>query len=119
MRACRGSVVKLFRHPCSSPVVTDLYDELQTAERNVLIAEFYSRDVALLGPKASTLELNSLTDAWPGMNGLQRRSTMQRLIQSLQPILEKAYVDPPPIHRCAISQTFQVEFPSLEQNCER
>lgn len=99
VRACKGSVVKLFRHPCGSPVLTDLYDELQTAERNVLVAEFYSREVALLGPKASTLTLNSLTEAWPEMDGLQRRSTMQRLIQSLHPILEKAYVDPPPIHR--------------------
>lgn len=99
LRACKGSVVKLFRHPCGSPVLTDLYDELPTAERNVLVAEFYSREVALLGPKAATLTVSNLTEAWPEMDSLQRRSTMQRLIQSLHPILEKAYVDPPPIHR--------------------
>lgn len=103
MRGCKGNVVKLFRHPCGSPVLTDLYDELQTADRNALIAEFYSREIALLGPKASTATLSSLVDAWPEMDGPRRRSTMQRLIQSLHPILEKAYVDPPPIHRFALT----------------
>jgi hypothetical protein len=99
-RALKGSVVKLFKHPCGSAVMADLYEELPSAERNAMIAEFYSQQAALLGPKASTATLHSLVDAWPLMDGTVRRATLQRLFLSLQPILEKAYVDPPAIHRC-------------------
>lgn len=91
--------MKLFKHPCGSPVIADLYDELPAAERNGLIAEFYSRETALLGAKTSTATLKSLVEAWPSMDGTDRRSTMQRLILALQPIIEKGYVDPAPIHR--------------------
>lgn len=94
--------MKLFKHPCGSAVVADLYEELSAADRNAIVAEFYSRETALLGAKSSTATLKSLVDAWPTMDGTERRSTMQRLIMALQPIIEKAYVDPPAIHRYAL-----------------
>ena len=83
-------------------MVADLYEELPAADRNAIVAEFYSRETALLGAKTSTATLKSLVDAWPAMDATEKRSTMQRLILALNPIIEKAYVDPPAIHRCAL-----------------
>lgn len=94
--------MKLFKHPCGSAVIADLYEELPAADRNAIVAEFYSRETALLGAKASTATLRSLVDAWPAMDATERRMTMQRLILALNPIIEKAYVDPPAIHRHAL-----------------
>lgn len=98
----RGSAVKLFRHPVGSAVAADLYAELPAAERNALLAEFYGREHAVLGGPASAAgKLGSLVDAWGGMDAAKRRATLKHLIGALAPIIEKAYVDPPPMHRCA------------------
>ena len=101
--------MKLFKHPCGSAVVADLYEELPAADRNAIVAEFYSRETALLGAKTSTATLKSLVDAWPTMDSTEKRSTMQRLILALNPIIEKAYVDPPAIHRCECPLYFKLE----------
>ena len=103
-RACKGNVVKLFRHPCGSPVIAEIYDASPTAERNALVAEFYSREFAVLGGAQSAAgKLGSLVEAWDGMDGPQRRATMRHLILALTPIIEKAYVDPVAIHRYALA----------------
>lgn len=100
LRACKGNVVKLFRNPCSSAVVADIYDELPSAERNAMIAEFYSREFALLGGSQSAAgRIDSLVTAWPQLEGAKQRSIMKYLIMALTPIMEKAYVDPSAIHR--------------------
>ena len=102
LRAVKGNVVKLFRHPCSSPVLSDLYDDLPPAERNALIAEFYARDFALLGGALSAAgRLDDLVAAWPTLDGARRRGMLQHLLSALSPIIEKGYVDPSAIHRCA------------------
>ena len=103
-RAVRGSVVKLFRHPAGSAVVADLYSELPPAERNALLAEFYSREHAVLGGPASAAgQIGSLVDAWEGFDAAKRRAVLKHLIAALAPIIEKAYVDPLPMHRCSAS----------------
>ena len=104
LRACKGSVVKLFRHPTGSAVMAELYNELPPAERNALVAEFYSREFSVLGGAQSAAgQMGSLVAAWEGMEGPKRRAIMKHLILALSPIIEKAYVDPAPIHRCATS----------------
>jgi hypothetical protein len=93
--------VKLFRHPTGSAVMADLYSELQTAERNAVVAEFYSREFALLGgAQSSAGKLDSLVSVWDSLDGLKRRAIMKRMILCLTPIIEKGYVDPAPVHRC-------------------
>lgn len=100
VRAFKGHVTKLFRHPCGSAVLSDLYDELTGPERNVLVAEFYGREYALFGSAQSAAgALSSLSQAWASMDGRKRRAVMQSLILALQPIIEKGYLDPAPMHR--------------------
>ena len=95
-------MVKLFRHPCSSPVISELYDQLGAAERNVLVSEFYSREYVLFGSTQSSAgQMSSLVAAWDTMDGAKRRAIMKHLILALEPIIEKAYVDPAAMHRCA------------------
>jgi hypothetical protein len=107
LRVFKGSVVRLFRHPCGSAVAAEVYDSLPAAERNALVSEFYSRESALLGGAQSAAgRLGSLVDAWEGMDGPKRRGTMKHLIGALSPIIEKAYVDPAAIHRCARKSLF-------------
>jgi hypothetical protein len=81
--------------------MADLYSELQTAERNAVVAEFYSREFALLGgAQSSAGKLDSLVSVWDSLDGLKRRAIMKRMILCLTPIIEKGYVDPAPVHRC-------------------
>jgi hypothetical protein len=127
LRACKGNVVKLFRNPCSSAVVADIYDELPAAERNAMVAEFYSREFALLGGAQSAAgRIANLVTAWKHLEGAKRRSIMKYLIMSLTPIVEKAYVDPSAIHRyssllhrpvhqqsCALCQSRDLHVPHM------
>lgn len=95
--------MKLFRHPTGSAVMADLYAELQTAERNALVAEFYSREYTVLGGAQSAAgKLDSLVTVWDTLDGPKRRAIMKHLILSLTPVIEKGYVDPAPVHRCAV-----------------
>lgn len=84
--------------------MADLYHELAPAERNAMVAEFYSREFSVLGGAQSAAgQLGSLVAAWEGMDGPKRRAIMKHMILALSPIIEKAYVDPAPIHRCAVA----------------
>lgn len=110
LRAVQGSVVKCFRHPVASVVLSDLYEELPAAERNAMVAEFYSREWSVLGGAASAAGgLASLTKAWPDFDSTRQREILKHLILALQPIIEKGYVDPVAIHRCATAMAHHVE----------
>ena len=54
MKAFKGQVVRMLRHPCASRVVNELYTAASTKQRRTLTAEFYGRE-AMLFHEASTL----------------------------------------------------------------
>lgn len=103
LRAFKGSVPSLFRHPCAGPVMAELYEVLATTERNTMIAEFYSKEYMLFGGAHSEGggRVRSLPEVWETMDPEKRRAVLQHLLRYLQPILEKSMLDSPAVHRCA------------------
>ena len=47
MKAFKGQVVKMLRHPCGSRVINELYTAASTKQRRALCAEFYGREAVL------------------------------------------------------------------------
>lgn len=52
VKAVKGHVPELLRHPCGASVLEELYNIASTAQRDVLAAEFYGKEYVLFGPTA-------------------------------------------------------------------
>ena len=53
MKAFKGQVVKMLRHPCGSRVINELYTAASTKQRRALCAEFYGREAVLFHEASS------------------------------------------------------------------
>lgn len=98
----RGHVSELLRHPYGADVMVDLYDVCPPPLRNTLAAEMYGREFSLFDgvatPGSEVTHLRSLLDA---SAPTKRVNILQHLTRQLAPVLEKALLHPPIVHRCA------------------
>ena len=53
MKAFKGQVVRMLRHPCGSRVINELYTAASTKQRRALTAEFYGREAMLFHEASS------------------------------------------------------------------
>ncbi|PSC67267.1 pumilio-like protein 24, partial [Micractinium conductrix] len=124
LKAFRGHLGELLRHPAGSHVVDDLYAGrlagwlgLQRAgvaawgvpassgrrrQRNLMAAEFYGREYVLF--ESGTLNNSDgtpahLSDLMSRVDGAKQRSIIQHMSKDLIPIMEKGLVDCPLVHR--------------------
>ena len=97
----KGRVAELLRHPRGADVLVDLYDVASTAQRNAMCAEFYGRDYVLFdGVGVQSGNLAGLKQLLAGVATAKKRSIFQHMTRSLVPIMEKAILHPPMVHRC-------------------
>jgi len=107
----RGSVASLLRHPTGAPVIDELYSRASQRDRDAMTAELYSKEYSVFAPGASgsgsgsgdsTSSIpSSLSGALEARGGdaRARREMLSRVAALLTPLLEKAMVDPPIVHR--------------------
>lgn len=50
VKAVKGHVPELLRHPCGATILEELYNIASAAQRDTLAAEFYGKEYVLFGP---------------------------------------------------------------------
>ena len=104
----RGHIASLLRHPTGAPVVDELYARASQREKDAMTAELYSKEYAVFAPGSSSGSVNSSSSIPPSLSGAlaargadarARREMLSRVAALLTPLLEKAMVDPPIVHR--------------------
>jgi len=102
----RGHVAALLRHPTGAPVVDELYSRASQRDRDAMTAELYSKEYSVFAPggggSGSSSQIPaSLAGALEARGGdaRARREMLSRVAALLTPLLEKAMVDPPIVHR--------------------
>ncbi len=96
----KGHVAELLRHPRGADVLVDLYDVASTTQRNAMCSEFYGKEYVLfdgVGKQAACLP--GLKVLLEGVATAKKRSVFQFMTRALQPIMEKAILHPPIVHR--------------------
>lgn len=58
MKAFKGQVVRMLRHPCGSRVINELYTAASTKQRRALCAEFYGREAVLFHEASNLITLS-------------------------------------------------------------
>lgn len=97
----RGHVAELLRQAQGADVVDDLYNVANTAQRNMLCAEFYGKEYVLFdGVSGDASQLGSLQQLLAGASSSKRRAVIQHMSKALIPIMEKALLHPAITHRC-------------------
>ncbi|MCO5548113.1 hypothetical protein L7F22_001571 [Adiantum nelumboides] len=96
-----GHVVAYLRHPVASAVVEHAYKLASSAQKQELLAEFFSPEYRLFKGIVSKTPCR-LVDLLAQEPATKRRSVMEHMAGSLQPILEKGIVDHSIIHRALI-----------------
>ena len=100
MKLFKGHVAELLRHPYGADVVMDLYDVVSAGQRNVMASEFYGREFCLFdGVSGESSKLKSLQQALDRAPPAKRRAIIIFVMKSLVPIMEKALLHPPIVHR--------------------
>mmetsp|Transcript_35571 Transcript_35571/g.78981 ORF Transcript_35571/g.78981 Transcript_35571/m.78981 type:complete len:822 (-) Transcript_35571:289-2754(-) len=96
----KGQMAELLRHPHAADVLVDLYDVAPTSLRNAMCAEFYGKEFVLFdGVQTLGSSVTSLKQLLAGVAGAKRRSVFQHMTRALQPVMEKALLHPPMVHR--------------------
>ena len=96
----KGHVAELLRHPRGSDVLVDLYDVASTAQRNAMCAEFYGKEFVLFdGVGTQSARLAGLRQLLEGVSTSKKRAIYQHMTRSLVPVMEKAILHPPMVHR--------------------
>lgn len=49
VKALRGQVPSLLRHPCAAAVISELYSVASTQQRNLMASEFYGKEFVVFG----------------------------------------------------------------------
>ena len=96
LKAMRGRVVALLRHPCGASVVDVAYEQANPRQREQLAAEFYGPEVALIA-NLGTDEL-SLSSLLSRATPSQRASMLTHMYTKLSPIMDKGLVDAEIMH---------------------
>lgn len=104
MKRFRGNVASLLRHPTGAPVVDELYSRASQRDKDAMTAELYSKEYSVFAPGGSGASAqipSSLAGALEARGGdaRARREMLSRVAALLTPLLEKAMVDPPIVHR--------------------
>lgn len=101
MRAFRGHVVELLRHPHGADVLVDLYDAASPAQRGSMASEAYGREFVLLegGASGGGAPLRGARALLEGSDASKRRAVVASLQRALEPVLEKGLLHPPLTHR--------------------
>ncbi|KAI3432645.1 hypothetical protein D9Q98_004191 [Chlorella vulgaris] len=102
LKAFRGHLGALLRHPAGCHVVDDLYAVANAKQRNLMAAEFYGKEYVLFenGTLNNTQGVPAhLGDLMPHVDGGKQRSIIQHMSKDLIPIMEKGLVDCPLVHR--------------------
>ncbi|GIL88103.1 hypothetical protein Vretimale_13967 [Volvox reticuliferus] len=126
VRLFRGHVAQLLRQPYGADVITDLYDVASTADRNALCSEFYGKEFVLFdGITGEAGRLYSLKQLMATAPPAKQRAIIQHMAKSLAPIMEKAILHPPIVHRlvkeyleCATGLTVEEAVETLSQTGE-
>eukprot|EP00798_Chlamydomonas_sp_ICE-L_P000022 gene23-12835_t len=87
-----GHITELLRHPYGADVLMDLYDVASSSARTSMCAELYGREFVLFSGVATTNDGVALTG---GLKQLLETS----MTKGLQPVMEKALLHPPMVHR--------------------
>ncbi|EIE25301.1 ARM repeat-containing protein [Coccomyxa subellipsoidea C-169] len=95
LKAFKGQVVKLLRHPCGSRVINELYLRASGKQRTVLAAEFYGREMILFSQDAAP---KNLAETLSSMDDTAKYKVMQQMSINLIPIMEKGLLDPVIVH---------------------
>lgn len=107
----RGHVASLLRHPTGAAVVDELYARASQRDRDAMTAELYSKEYAVFalsgggGSGGLTSSSSPIPSALSGAlaarggDARARREMLSRVAALLTPLLEKAMVDPPIVHR--------------------
>lgn len=100
MAQFKGHVAELLRHPRGADVLVDLFDVASTEQRNAMCAEFYGMEFVLFdGVATRSGGLSGLKQLLEGVNVAKRRAIFQHMTRALAPIMEKAILHPPMVHR--------------------
>ncbi|KAL4423682.1 hypothetical protein ABPG75_000983 [Micractinium tetrahymenae] len=102
LKAFRGHLGELLRHPAGTHVVDDLWSVADTKQRNLMAAEFYGKEYVLFesGTINNTEGAPShLADLMARVDGAKQRSIIQHMSKDLLPLMEKGLVDCPLAHR--------------------
>ncbi|GLI58570.1 hypothetical protein VaNZ11_000192 [Volvox africanus] len=126
VRLFRGQVAQLLRQPYGADVITDLYDVASSLDRNALCSEFYGKEFVLFdGLTGEAGRLYSLKQLMATAPPAKQRAIIQHMTKSLVPIMEKALLHPPIVHRlmkeyleCATGVTVEESVETLSQTGE-
>ncbi|KAK9844997.1 hypothetical protein WJX74_009447 [Apatococcus lobatus] len=91
LRILRGHIPELLRHPYAAAIVDDLYLCASGQQRNAMVAEFYAREYVLFEQAALP---KSLAELLGTVDASKKQQVLRRMSIHMQPILEKALIDP-------------------------
>ena len=90
----KGHIAQLLRHPCGAAVIDDLYNEATRKQQGAMAAELYGREYVLFSGEAKRLP-----DLMKELPAAKQKAVLRNMAQHATPIMEKALVDPPLVHR--------------------
>ena len=90
----KGHVAHLVRHPCGAAIIDDVYHVASAQQRTAMVAELYGREFVLFSGEAK-----SITDFINELPLPKQKAVIRNMSQHAIPIMEKALVDSPLVHR--------------------
>ena len=90
----KGHVAHLVRHPCGAAIIDDVYHVASPQQRTAMVAELYGREFVLFSGEA-----RSITDFIHELPLPKQKAVIRNMSQHAIPIMEKALVDSPLVHR--------------------
>ena len=90
----KGHIAQLLRHPCGASVIDDLYNEATSKQQAAMAAELYGREYVLFSGEAKRLP-----ELMKELPLAKQKAVLRNMAQHAIPIMEKALVDPPLVHR--------------------
>lgn len=101
-------MAELLRHPRGADVLVDLFDVASTAQRNAMCAEFYGKEYVLFdGVGVQSGNLAGLKQLLASVDTAKKRSIFQHMTRAIVPIMEKAILHPPMVHRCVLGSVWE------------
>lgn len=94
MKMFKGHVAHLVRHPCGAAVIDDVYHVANAKQRTAMVAELYGREFVLFSGEAKRI-----TDIFDVLPPPKQKAVIRNMSQHAIPIMEKALVDSPLVHR--------------------
>ena len=94
LKMFKGHIAQLLRHPCGASVIDDLYAQANPKQQAAMAAEMYGREFVLFSGEAKRLP-----DLLKELPAAKQKAVLRNMAQHAIPIMEKALVDPPIVHR--------------------